>query len=101
MIPNIMYNKKSCYVDFKCSQKVRPKNPTIGGRYNLKVGVMAFSVIKTLDCNYKNVVSHRRLKCFCKIKNKKKLYVRAKAVKVVGKKSYTGKWSKAKKVKVK
>ena len=41
------------------------------------------------------------LKCFCKIKNKKKLYVRAKAVKVVGKKSYTGKWSKAKKVKVK
>ncbi|WP_370750231.1 hypothetical protein [Eubacterium sp.] len=41
------------------------------------------------------------MKCFCKIKNKKKLYVRAKAVKVVGKKSYTGKWSKAKKVKVK
>ena len=61
---------------------------------------MAFYVIKTLDCNYKNEAIED-LKCFCKIKNKKKLYVRAKAVKVVGKKSYTGKWSKAKKVKVK
>jgi len=36
-----------------------------------------------------------------KLKNKKKLYVRAKAVKVVNKKVYTGKWSKAKRVKIK
>lgn len=36
-----------------------------------------------------------------KLKNKKTLYVRAKAVKVVGKKTYTGKWSAAKKVKIK
>lgn len=36
-----------------------------------------------------------------KLKNKKKLYVRAKAVKVVNKKVYTGKWSKAKRVIIK
>ena len=36
-----------------------------------------------------------------KLKNKKKLYVRAKAVKVVNKKVYAGKWSKAKRVKIK
>ncbi|MBS5483735.1 MAG: hypothetical protein KHX37_02735 [Eubacterium sp.] len=36
-----------------------------------------------------------------KLKNKKKLYVRAKAVEVVNKKVYTGKWSKAKRVKIK
>ena len=36
-----------------------------------------------------------------KIKNKKKLYVRVKAVKVVGGKSYKGKWSRAKKIKIK
>ena len=36
-----------------------------------------------------------------KLKNKKKLYVRAKVVKVVNKKVYTGKWSKAKRVKIK
>lgn len=36
-----------------------------------------------------------------KIKNKKKLYVRARAMKVVGKKKYYGNWSKAKKIKVK
>ena len=36
-----------------------------------------------------------------KIKNKKKLYVRVRAIKVVKGKTYTGKWSKTKKVKVK
>ena len=36
-----------------------------------------------------------------KIKNKKKLYVRVKAVKVINKKVYTGKWSRVKKIKVK
>lgn len=36
-----------------------------------------------------------------KIKNKKKLYVRARAMKVVGKKKYYGDWSKPKKVKIK
>ena len=36
-----------------------------------------------------------------KIKNKKKLYVRARAMCVVNKKKYYGKWSKAKKIKIK
>lgn len=36
-----------------------------------------------------------------KIKYKKKLYVRARAMKVVGKKKYYGNWSKAKKIKIK
>lgn len=36
-----------------------------------------------------------------KIKNKKKLYVRARAIKIVNKKEYRGKWSNAKRVKVK
>ena len=36
-----------------------------------------------------------------KLKNKKKLYVRARALKKVGKKTYTSKWSKVKKVKIK
>lgn len=36
-----------------------------------------------------------------KLKNKKKLYVRARAMKVVGKKKYYGNWSKPKKVKIK
>lgn len=36
-----------------------------------------------------------------KLKNKKKLYIRARAIKTVGKKSYTGKWTKAKKIKIK
>lgn len=36
-----------------------------------------------------------------KIKNKKKLYIRARAMRVKGKKTYYGRWSKVKKIKVK
>ena len=70
-------------------------------------GATKYQVQISTSKNFKKVLVKKTVKKLSftvkssKIKNKKKLYVRAKAIKVVGKKSYTGKWSKAKKVKVK
>ena len=85
------------------------KNASAKAKISLKKvnGATKYQVQVSASKNFKKVLVKKTVKKLSftvksrKIKNKKKLYVRAKAVKVVGKKSYTGKWSKAKKIKVK
>ncbi len=71
-----------------------------GAKYKVQIS-------KAKKFNKKNILVKKTVKKATftitskKIKNKKKLYVRARAVNVVDGKSYTGKWSTPKKIKIK
>lgn len=84
----------------KVSAKVKISLKKVKGAKKYKVQVSTSKKFKKVLVK-KTVKKARFTIKSRKLKNKKKLYVRAKAVKVVNKKVYTGKWSKAKKVKIK
>ena len=70
-------------------------------------GIKKYQVQISSSKKFKKVLAKKTVKSVSftlkskKIKNKKVLYIRARVIKTVGRKSYSGKWSKPKKVTIK